>query len=275
MKYLILGSAGQVGAALVKKLTDMRHHVETFDIVDSDLEDLRLFNNKVLDEKLDSADFVFFLAFDVGGSPYLKKHQHTFDFLNNNMLIMSNTFKKIKEKNKKFIFTSSQMSNMDFSPYGLAKAIGEQYTKSLEGLTVKFWNIYGPEKDLEKSHVITNFILKAKNTKSIHMLSDGLETRQFLHVDDCCDCLYLLSQQYDDLNKDKQFHITSFKWNSILEVARIISSHYDNVDIIPSPTKDEVQKNIQNQPSDYILNFWQPKIDLRSGILKIIYEMEQ
>ena len=59
---------------------------------------------------------------------------------------MSNTFNLLKKYNKKFIFASSQMSNMDFSSYGVLKKIGEDITKSLNCLYVKFWNVYGIEK---------------------------------------------------------------------------------------------------------------------------------
>ena len=43
---------------------------------------------------------------------------------------------------------------MDFSSYGVLKKIGEDITKSLNCLYVKFWNVYGVEKDKEKAHVI-------------------------------------------------------------------------------------------------------------------------
>ena len=53
------------------------------------------------------------------------------------------------------------MSNMSFSSYGILKKIGENLTSSLGGLNVRFWNVYGYETDFEKSHVITDFILKS------------------------------------------------------------------------------------------------------------------
>ena len=106
------------------------------------------------------ADFVFFLAFDVGGSRYLKKYQNTFDFINNNTRLMANVFGLLEKYNKRFVFASSQMSNMSYSPYGVMKRVGELYTTSLKGLTVKFWNVYGIEKDMDKAHVITDFIKK-------------------------------------------------------------------------------------------------------------------
>ena len=274
MKYLVLGSAGQIGDCLCSYLRNKGHDVLEFDMVDNQFQDLRIQENEILEDLISKSDFIYFLAFDVGGSRYLAKYQHTFDFLHNNVRLMSNTFELIKKHNKKFIFASSQMSNMSYSPYGVAKAIGERYTDALDGLTVKFWNVYGPEKDLEKSHVITDFILKAKDTGVINMLSDGLEQRQFLHADDCSDCLLELSLVYDKLDKSREYHITNFKWNSIIDVANIVASNFDNVKIVPGESKDVVQLDKRNEADDYILKFWNPKIELEEGIKMIIKQME-
>ena len=274
MKYLVLGSSGQIGASLVKYLknnTDNR--VEEFDIVESSFEDLRINNNTILEKKIKESDFIYFLAFDVGGSRYLQKYQRTFEFIHNNARIMSNTFELIQKYDKKFIFASSQMSNMSYSPYGVAKSMGERYTDALGGLAVKFWNVYGPEKDLEKSHVITDFILKAKNTGIIDMLSDGTEVRQFLHADDCSECLLVLSKKYELLDRKREYHITSFEWHSILEVAEIISSHFKDVKVAPATRKDMVQLDKRNEADRYILDLWQPKIGIKEGIKMILKEM--
>ena len=185
MKYLVLGSEGQIGHALKEYLLESGHEVLEYDLVRSPYEDLRLSNNTLLEKQIFSSDFVFFLAFDVGGSRYLKKYQNTYNFLHNNISLMKETFALLKKHNKKFIFASSQMSNMGFSPYGLCKAIGEKYTDSLNGVTVKFWNVYGYENDLDKAHVITDFILKALNNNKIDMMTDGTEERQFLNALDC------------------------------------------------------------------------------------------
>ena len=61
---------------------------------------------------------------------------------------MENTFSLIKKIQKTFLFASSQMSNMIYSPYGLLKIL-RKYSEILGGLTVKFWNVYGIEKDLK------------------------------------------------------------------------------------------------------------------------------
>ena len=268
MSYLILGSSGQIGDALCEYYDSKNISIEKFDIVDNDFQDLRINSNTILEDKIRSSEFVFFLAFDVGGSRYLKKYENTFDFVDNNMKIMSNTFELLKKYNKPFIFASSQMSNMGYSPYGQLKRIGEIYTEILGGIVVKFWNVYGVEKDLEKSHVITDFIIKAKNKKIIDMLTDGTEERQFLYSDDCCEALDTTLKNYNTISREREIHITNHRWDTILSVAKEVTKHFP-AQVIPAEKKDEVQKNKKNEADPYILEFWTPKTSLADGIEKI------
>jgi nucleoside-diphosphate-sugar epimerase len=76
MKITILGSSGQIGAYLSEYLRDKGHEVTEFDIVNGKDQDLTKIPNPKLQHDIRLSDFVFFLAFDVGGSRYLKKYQH-------------------------------------------------------------------------------------------------------------------------------------------------------------------------------------------------------
>jgi nucleoside-diphosphate-sugar epimerase len=274
MKYLILGSEGQIGHALKNFLIENNQEVLEFDIVNSVEQDLRLYDNNLLKNYIEECDFIFFLAWDVGGSRYLQKYQDTYDFIINNLKITVNVFDLINKYKKPFIFASSQMASMSYSSYGMTKALAEKVVKSLGGITVKFWNVYGPERDLEKSHVVTDFILKAKNNKKIDMLTNGVEVRQFLHVDDCSKCLFDLSTQYNDLNPQDEFHITSFEWSSVLEVAKIIKKYYPEAEIIPGEKVDTVQLDARNEPDNNILKYWKPALSLEEGIKKVIDQLE-
>lgn len=271
MKYLVLGSSGQIGMELTRYLRKKGKDVITFDISETPEQDLRV--SLAAEEVIKNADFVFFLAFDVGGSRYLQKYQNTFEFINNNMKLMTNTFELLKKYEKPFIFASSQMSNMDYSTYGVLKSIGEFYTKTLNGLIAKFWNVYGVEHDLSKSHVITDFILSAKTGK-IEMLTDGTEERQMLHAQDCCECLEILADKYNDISREDQLHVASFEWVRIIDIATIISKIYNNAEIVPSNKIDTVQKNKRNAPCEQILQYWTPKINLETGIRMVARELE-
>ncbi|AEA81091.1 hypothetical protein SAR11G3_00616 [Candidatus Pelagibacter sp. IMCC9063] len=274
-KVLILGSEGQVGAHLKDYLKNKNYSVLEFDIATSKFQDLRKFRNKKLANLIRQSSFIYFLAFDVGGSRYLNKYQNTFGFVSNNILLMQNTFELIRKYKKKFIFASSQMSNMNHSNYGVLKSVGEKYTKILGGITVKFWNVYGIEKDLTKSHVITDFIIKALTKKKISMLTNGNEEREFLYAEDCCRGLEIIMKKFDSIIKQKNYiDLTTFKSTKIINIAKIIKTLLKKmnleISIVPSKNKDIVQMNKKNKADKYFLKFWKPKNSIQEGIEEVL-----
>jgi len=276
-KILILGSKGQIGSHLVDFLKKKKSfQIIEFDLVQGKKFDIRNFNNNNLEKCIKKSDFVFFLAFDVGGSRYLKKYQSTYYFLMNNLLILSNAFRLLKKHRKKFIFASSQMSNMDFSPYGTLKRLGEEVTKSLNAIYVKFWNVYGIERDIKKSHVVTDFVLKALKNKHINMLTSGRESREFLYADDCSEGLYIIMRKFNFFSKRKKdLHLTTGKRIKIIDIAKtikkILLKKKIRISISSSNKKDDLQNNRNNIPNKFFLKFWKPKYSIEEGIEKIIY----
>jgi nucleoside-diphosphate-sugar epimerase len=280
MKIAVLGSSGQIGAYLTEYLRGKGHIVEEFDVVNGPSQDMTVIPNQYLEFKIRDSDFVFFLAFDVGGSRYLKKYQHTFQFIDNNARLMANAFGYLQKYNKRFIFASSQMSNMSYSPYGVLKNVGELYTKSLKGLIVKFWNVYGIEKDYDKSHAITDFIRKGFETGVIDMLTDGQEEREFLYAEDCCDALEIIMDNYNDFTSEDELHITSFHSTKIIDIANIIMGQFNligkyDVKLQPSIEKDNVQMDKRNKPDTYLTKWWIPKTTIEQGISKVFKDMEK
>ena len=279
MKITILGSSGQIGAYLTEYLRDKGHHVIEFDKNNSYHEDMTTIPNPFLKNAIMDSDFIFFLAFDVGGSRYLKKYQHTFKFIDNNARMLAGAFQYISEYKKPFVFASSQMSNMSYSPYGVMKRVGELYTKSLGGLIVKFWNVYGIEKDHDKAHVITDFIRKGFETGVIDMMTDGTEQREFLYAEDCCEALEQVMLEYSEFTSDSELHITSFRSTTILEIAKIIQGIFKangkTVAVEKAQTKDEVQKDARNEANPFIRKWWKAKTSIEDGIENIFNEMKK
>jgi len=280
MQVTILGSEGQIGAYLSEYLQKKGHEVTGIDVVYGPENDLRVTPNTYVESKIKDADFVFFLAFDVGGSRYLKKYQHTFDFVNNNTRVMANTFRLLKKYSKRFVFASSQMSNMSYSPYGVMKRVGELHTTALKGLIVKFWNVYGIEKDMEKAHVITDFIRRGFEEGEFEMLTDGTEQRQFLYAEDCCEALETVMECYSDFKPEDPLHITSFNSTSIAQIAAIIQGQFNlierfDVKIKPGLAKDSVQMDKRNEADTYISGWWLPKTGIDEGIAKVFADMKK
>ena len=279
MKILNLGSSGQIGAYLSEYLRRKGHEVIEFDKNRHPGEDLCQIPNINLERAIKECDFCFFLAFDVGGSRYLKKYQHTFQFIDNNTRLMAQTFGLLEKYNKRFVFASSQMSNMSYSPYGVMKRVGELYTTALKGLTVKFWNVYGIENDHEKAHVITDFIKKGFELGEFEMMTDGTEERQFLYAEDCCEALETIMECYTQFKPEDPLHITSFNTSSIKEVSQIIMGQFNLINrpvkINAGLAKDSVQMDKRNKADNYIQGWWLPKTNLQTGIANVFNEMKK
>lgn len=270
-KILILGSSGMIGSYLsihLKKKFNILH----FDLLNSKNQDLRIFNNKNLIKKIRQSHFVFFLAFDIGGSKYLRKYQDSFNFINNNLKIMINTFEVINKFKKKFIFATSAMSDFHFSSYGNLKLIGEKYTNSIGGISVKLWNVYGYERqNSEKMHVINDFIRKGLNNRKIVSITTGNESRDFLFIDDCVKAFEIIMINYDKLIQFKIIDVAYNKFVKIRRVANIIKNIFlknnKSIKLIFSKKNiDETHKNIRNKPNLLFKKLWRPRTTLEEGI---------
>jgi nucleoside-diphosphate-sugar epimerase len=186
---------------------------------------------------------------------------------------MGSVFGLLKKYKKPFIFTSSQMAGMAHSPYGNSKVIGERYTKSLNGISVRLWNVYGYEKVDKRSHVITDFIEMALSENIIKMRTDGHETRQFLYVEDCCEALFSLSELYNNIPRYEELHISNYIWTPVEDVAKIVST-ICSCKYIKNSSKDDVQRSIQEEPNKNMLKYWSPKTSISEGISCIIKKMK-
>lgn len=272
VKVLILGNRGQIGSYLEEFLLAKGFEVTGLDIASDSSQDLRYMTPNILDSYVGDSDFVFFLAYDVGGSTYLQTRQSSFDFLHNNLLIMASCFASLDRMKTPFIFASSQMSNMFSSNYGLLKAIGERFTQSLAGISVKFWNVYGYETNRDKFHVISDFIRMAVEEGEIRMKTTGEESRDFLFAQDCCEGLFGMMNNYSFLEKNTTYDLATGTWVSILKIAEIIAKEL-NVPILRGDERDSLQNAILNEPDLKKITFWKATTTIEEGISQIINDV--
>ena len=265
MKILVLGSSGVIGTAVVENLRSKNHDVVEFDIKNSPEEDLRI--PEILDNILINIDFVFFFAFDVGGSKY---PVNSVEYISNNVRLLENTFTSLAKFKTPFIHTTSQMSNMQHNPYGVLKRLAEFYTNYLGGINVKVWNVYGPEEVGPKSHVINDFIQQALKNNEIRMMTNGEEKRQFLDGHDFAEAVYILMNSYEKYT-GLTIDISSFEWVSILEVATLIAELCGrDAKVIPGLLESSFQTCVNEPGVDICKTGWKPVTTLRQGISKIL-----
>ena len=156
---LVLGSEGFVGKYFCEFLVRNNEKVVKFDIDGAMPGDCRI--DKL---PLDDIDRIYFLAWDVGGAKYLYKNESQYTQLDWNLRILLNVMPQIKSAGIPMLFASSQLAQEYDTVYGSTKRLGEVWTKLLGGVSVRFWNVYGPLENIsERSHVISDFIHQAVN----------------------------------------------------------------------------------------------------------------
>lgn len=268
MRALVLGSEGTLGRSLCKHLDTCGVEVVKWDIKLGDRYDLRKPN--CIDEVLRDVDYVFFLAFDVGGAKYDVRNK---SYLDNNIMLIHNTFDSLSRAGKPFCYTTSQMANMITNPYGVLKCLSDFYVKYLNGVNVRLWNVYGNEPIDEKSHVIPDFVHQALTTGEINMMSDGSDERQFMHSFDFADALYHIMQNHELYKQQNRIiDLTTFQWTTINNVADIIKDVIGGRNIVikrkPYSCNNHTHKN---EPIRSLFHDnWCPKLTIEEGISQVI-----
>lgn len=267
MRVLVLGSSGTCGRSVCTAFSASGHDVIPWDIALNPDHDLRVAG--CLDKVLPTVDFVVFLAFDVGGAKYMSISST--DYIDNNLLLMYNTFTSIKKADLPFIHTTSTMANMTHIPYAVLKRLGEFYTELLGGINLKLWNVYGRESVGIKSHVIPDLIDQAVSGSAIRLRTDGLEERSFLHADDFARGVVAVAEHYDELRGRGTIDISSTEWTSILKIAQTIQTiaretFNKEVELVPAAIKDGSHTHRNEPDLTLISRYWSPRITLADGI---------
>jgi nucleoside-diphosphate-sugar epimerase len=165
------------------------------------------------------------------------------------------------------------MASMSYSNYGMLKQIGERMAKSIGGRVVHFWNVYGYESDFSKFHVVSDFIYNAIKYNQIKMRTNGLESRDFLYVEDCCEALKIVMENQEGFPTDMKIHIASGNFVQIIKLAELIAKEL-GATIEPGSSGDQVQRDARNAADLSIRDYWTPRTTLESGVKQIIEKMK-
>lgn len=298
MRVLVTGGAGFIGSNLVKELLNDNNEVivvdnesavssnefvwfkeaENYkiDILDfSALE--KIFNSKI--------DFVFHLAAET-------KIQLSIDdpkkcFMNNiigtfNVLELSRKYnvKRVLIASSSSIYGNNLPPNQEqqkvdcLNPYAASKLCDEVISKlyynlyNLETICFRFFNVYGDNMPNVGSYapVISVFKKQKKQNQLLTITGDGLQKRDFIHVNDVVDGL-ICGMKTNNKKCFGNFYNLGFGANiSVLEIAQEFNSPYCFIEKRIGDA-EETLANIELAETD--LN-WKPKIDLKSWLKEYV-----
>lgn len=137
------------------------------------------------------------------------------------------------------------------SPYGTSKATGEElvaaskaYGKIKNGITLRFFNVYGENQNPAYAGVITRFIERLSRKLPPIIYGDGGQTRDFISVNDVVRAIEIAAES--DLSGP--FNVGSGQAVSINELAERMSSIF-GLDLRPV-YKEAIQGDIMHSYAD-------------------------
>jgi nucleoside-diphosphate-sugar epimerase len=267
---LVLGSGGLIGFPLHRRLRASGYRV--LHVLSRHHHDLRL--NGTLDIFADlNITFVFFLAYEVGGAKFLTVPGLQRQILDFNLRITRNVFDWFERRAIRFAFASSSLT-ADNSTYGHVKRIGENRTHSAPhlGRVFRLWNAYGFEYPGPKSHAIPDFVFQCLTVGRIEMMTDGMEMRQFTHVDDIADALVAIMEHFDEAPLDVD--VSDGVWLKLIDVARSVQKQVPGCQLTAGTAPAKVQKRHEaNLNSTWHQTRWRQILPFDDGVREIVEEM--
>ena len=298
MKILVTGGAGFIGSHIAEYLVQRGDDVTVLDnLITGSKENLTKINDKINFVNGDIRDHKLLeeLVSDTTGvfhEAALASVQQSFsmkdEYIDVNVTGTENIFKLAKEYGFKIVYASSSSvygnpkkipvkeddERKPINPYAKTKLDGEDLAKKYSEIGVKviglrYFNVFGKRQSKEYAGVIKLFLQRIQQKKSPKINGDGLQTRDFVHIDDVVKANVLAMDS--DINH-RFLNVGSGLPTSVLDLANLIIEISGlSLEPIHGP---ELSGDVKATQSDIklirkLLN-WEPKMKLDDWLTKII-----
>ena len=298
MKILVTGGAGFIGSHIAEYLVQRGDDVTVLDnLITGSKENLTKISDKINFVNGDIRDHKLLekLVSDTTGvfhEAALASVQQSFsmkdEYIDVNVTGTENIFKLAKEYGFKIVYASSSSvygnpkkipvkeddERKPINPYAKTKLDGEDLAKKYSEIGVKviglrYFNVFGKRQSKEYAGVIKLFLQRIQQKKSPKINGDGLQTRDFVHIDDVVKANVLAMDS--DINH-RFLNVGSGLPTSVLDLANLI------IEVSGLPLEPihgpELSGDVKATQSDIklirkLLN-WEPKMKLDDWLAKII-----
>lgn len=172
---------------------------------------------------------------------------------------------------------SEERAPAPLSPYGASKLACEGYCSAFHGsyglrtLSLRFSNLYGP-RSLHKNSVVARFIKDAMTKGGLTVYGDGLQTRDFLHVDDLTGLLgSLVETSGDEGPWGGTVNLGTGRETRIIDLARMVCELAGpHVEIVFEPERrGELRRNFSDISKARRLLGFEPRIEVGDGVASV------
>ena len=262
MKCLVTGGAGFIGSNLVDELLKKGHEVVVVDNESSDANEQFYWNSNASNHKLDICDYesiyslfegvdvVFHLAAEARIQPSIIDPRQS---VLTNVLGTFNVLEAARHNHVKRVVYSStssayglkntpplseDMKKDCLNPYSVTKTCGEElclmYSSlyEIETTVFRYFNVYGNREPIKGHYapVVGIFLRQKREGKNLTIVGDGLQRRDFTHVEDIVKANCLASDLSNKLCVGQIINVGTGKNHSVLELAKLIKHDYEFIE---------------------------------------------
>lgn len=300
-EILITGGAGFIGRWVVKRFLDEGFEVTCLDnLSNSKLENVKEFENNNnftfvkgdIRNRQDLEDVFKDIEIYVHSAAQINVQEsldHPAKSFENNVLGTYNVLEECRKNDVKVSLIGTcmvyDMADISIpidenhpikpkSPYAATKlaaevmALGYYYGYGLPVVILRPFNIYGPfQKSNMEGGVVSIFIKRFLEGKSLKVFGDGTQTRDLLYVEDCAD--FIVKASLNDKVMGEVINCGTEKDISINNLAFMICNDKKMIEHVPHHHPlSEIQKLVCDYSKAERLLGWKPKTSLEGGIEK-------
>lgn len=149
---------------------------------------------------------------------------------------------------------------------------------NLPVVAFRFQNVYGPGQSLKNPYtgILSIFSTRIKNGNDLNIFEDGLETRDFVYLEDVTDAI-ILGLESDKANFES-FNVGSGEKTDVLRVANILKEKYKsnvNINISGNYRLGDIRHNLGDLTKITSLLGYEPKVKFTDGISNFVEWVEK
>ncbi len=275
---LITGGVGFIGTNLAEKLSAEGHNVISIDDYsfgkkENEIQNVRYINDDITNIALltDSIDICYHLAAKARVQP---SFEDPVDYFRVNVTGTMKVMEWAKENKVKVVYagSSSKHFSPEDSPYAMYKFLGEQicklYRKSygIKAEIARFYNVYGPRENRDEKYgnVIGIWTTKAMKGDPLPIVGDGMQRRDFTHVNDIVDGLIKIG--FSDISQEDGWELGTGNNYSVNELFNMFKLRFGSESVFIPDQPGNYKKTLRKNDDLLELLNWEPKDQLANHI---------
>ena len=294
MKFLVTGGAGFIGSHLARRLTSMGEVVVLDNLSSGRKSNLRgvacqliqgsILETAKLSEALQGVSHVFHLAAMVSVPESVQKPDLCTKInVEGTQRVLDSAAQAGAKRvvlasscavygNETTLPKTEDLPPSPLSPYASSKLEGEKLCASalLPAVALRFFNVYGPRQDPQGPYAaaVPKFIEAATTGSSLTIHGDGLQTRDFVYVEDVVSALIHVATQS---SCHGVYNVASGHSVSILDLARtIIGLSATKSSILHAPARSADVRHSSASIDRLQATGWKPECDLSQGLKRTL-----